>query len=86
MTADTKHGGTRHSVFPCTERGHFSHELVILPLPDNHIPGTRPDGGDAKIDEPEASGKRPTPAPTAPVKGICRRVGLGHHHVAARAL
>jgi uncharacterized cupredoxin-like copper-binding protein len=43
--------------FLVTNAGTISHELVILPLPDNQIPGTRPIGGDAKIDESGSLGE-----------------------------
>jgi uncharacterized cupredoxin-like copper-binding protein len=37
--------------FLVTNSGSTSHEMVILPLPDSQIVGTRPIGGDAEIDE-----------------------------------
>ncbi|MDQ6754346.1 MAG: plastocyanin/azurin family copper-binding protein [Actinomycetota bacterium] len=43
--------------FLVTNAGNISHELVILPLPADQIPGTRPIGGDAKIDEAGSLGE-----------------------------
>ena len=43
--------------FLVTNAGSVRHELVILPLPDNQIPGTRPIGGDAKIEETASLGE-----------------------------
>lgn len=43
--------------FLVTNAGTLSHELVILPLPESQIPGTRPIGSDAKIDEAGSLGE-----------------------------
>ncbi|MET3923451.1 sulfocyanin-like copper-binding protein [Arthrobacter sp. UYEF20] len=43
--------------FLVTNIGTISHELVILPLPENQIPGTCQIGGDAKIDEAGSLGE-----------------------------
>lgn len=43
--------------FLVTNGGSISHELVILPLPGNQTVGTRPVGGDAKIDEAGSLGE-----------------------------
>jgi uncharacterized cupredoxin-like copper-binding protein len=43
--------------FLATNFGSRSHELVILPLPDSQIVGTRPIGGDGKIDEAGSLGE-----------------------------
>ncbi|MET4095073.1 sulfocyanin-like copper-binding protein [Arthrobacter sp. UYCu712] len=43
--------------FLVTNGGTISHELVVLPLPEGQIPGTRPIGGDAKIDEAGSLGE-----------------------------
>ncbi|MEY9776334.1 sulfocyanin-like copper-binding protein [Arthrobacter sp. MW3 TE3886] len=51
MTADRSAVGHGTVSFLVTNGGTISHELVILPLPENQIAGTRPIGGDAKIDE-----------------------------------
>jgi uncharacterized cupredoxin-like copper-binding protein len=37
--------------FLVTNVGSVSHEMLILPLPDSQIGGTRPIGGDGRIDE-----------------------------------
>lgn len=51
MTADRSTMAHGTVSFLVTKAGNISHELVILPLPADQIPGTRPIGGDAKIDE-----------------------------------
>lgn len=43
--------------FLAINEGTISHELVILPLPGDQIPGTRPFGGDARIDEAGSFGE-----------------------------
>lgn len=43
--------------FLVTNGGTVSHELVVLPLPDNQIPGTRQLGGDGTIDESGSLGE-----------------------------
>ena len=40
-----------------TNAGSVNHELVVLPLPDNQIPGTRPIRGDARIEEAGSLGE-----------------------------
>jgi uncharacterized cupredoxin-like copper-binding protein len=57
MTADRSTVAHGTVSFLVTNGGTISHELVILPLPDNQIPGTRPLGGDAKIDESGSLGE-----------------------------
>ncbi|QCB97461.1 hypothetical protein E5206_11485 [Arthrobacter sp. PAMC25564] len=57
MTADRSTVAHGTVSFLVTNGGTISHELVILPLPDNQIPGTRPIGGDAKIDETGSLGE-----------------------------
>lgn len=37
--------------------GSITHEMVVLPLPESQIVGTRPVGGDAKIDEAGSLGE-----------------------------
>ena len=37
--------------FLVTNRGSITHEMVVLPLPESQLVGTRPIGGDAKIEE-----------------------------------
>lgn len=57
MTADRStvpHGTVS---FLATNGGSINHELVILPLPGDQIPGTRPFGGDARIDEAGSLGE-----------------------------
>jgi uncharacterized cupredoxin-like copper-binding protein len=43
--------------FLVTNGGSITHELVVLPLPESQIVGTRPIGGDAKIDEAGSLGE-----------------------------
>ncbi|MHB1171993.1 MAG: sulfocyanin-like copper-binding protein [Lacisediminihabitans sp.] len=43
--------------FLATNGGSISHELVILPLPDSQIAGTRPIAGDGRIDEAASLGE-----------------------------
>ena len=43
--------------FLVTNGGSINHEMVILPLPDNQTVGTRPSGGDAKVDEAGSLGE-----------------------------
>jgi uncharacterized cupredoxin-like copper-binding protein len=43
--------------FVATNLGSINHELVILPLPGNQIVGTRPQGGDGKVDETTSLGE-----------------------------
>jgi uncharacterized cupredoxin-like copper-binding protein len=43
--------------FLVTNSGSINHEMVILPLPDAQIAGTRPTGGDAKVDEKGSLGE-----------------------------
>lgn len=51
MTADQSTVAHGPVSFLVTNAGTISHELVILPLPESQIPGTRPIGSDAKIHE-----------------------------------
>ncbi len=43
--------------FLVTNGGSINHEMVILPLPESQTVGTRPIGGDAKIDEAGSLGE-----------------------------
>lgn len=43
--------------FLATNGGTINHELVILPLPSDQIAGTRPVGGDARVDEAGSLGE-----------------------------
>lgn len=43
--------------FLVTNGGNISHELVVLPLPADQVAGTRPIGGDARIDEAGSVGE-----------------------------
>lgn len=43
--------------FLVTNSGSIIHEMVILPLPDSQIVGTRPMGGDGRIDEAGSLGE-----------------------------
>lgn len=57
LTAD--HGTVGHGPvsFLVTNAGSISHEMVILPLPENQVPGTRPVGADGTIDESGSVGE-----------------------------
>jgi uncharacterized cupredoxin-like copper-binding protein len=57
MTADRSTVAHGTVSFLVRNAGSVNHELVVLPLPDNHIPGTRPTGGDAKIEEAGSLGE-----------------------------
>jgi uncharacterized cupredoxin-like copper-binding protein len=43
--------------FLVTNAGSVNHEMVILPLTDSQVVGTRPFGGDAKVDEAGSLGE-----------------------------
>ncbi|ALE92773.1 hypothetical protein AOC05_11445 [Arthrobacter alpinus] len=43
--------------FLVTSRGSITHEMVVLPLPEPQIVGTRPIGGDGKLDETGSLGE-----------------------------
>lgn len=43
--------------FPVINAGSISHEMVILPVPENQVPGTRPVGPDGTIDESGSVGE-----------------------------
>ncbi|SDP64873.1 Uncharacterized copper-binding protein, cupredoxin-like subfamily [Arthrobacter sp. ok909] len=57
MTADRSTVSHGTVSFLVANAGTISHELVILPLPENQIPGTRQIGADAKIDEAGSLGE-----------------------------
>lgn len=57
MTADRSTVAHGPVSFLVTNGGSVSHELVILPLPADQIAGTRPIGGDARIDEAGSLGE-----------------------------
>jgi uncharacterized cupredoxin-like copper-binding protein len=59
MRLNTDHATVAHGTvsFLATNGGSISHELVILPLPDSQIVGTRPIGGDGRIDEAGSLGE-----------------------------
>ncbi|HEY8701251.1 MAG TPA: sulfocyanin-like copper-binding protein [Arthrobacter sp.] len=70
MTADRStvvHGKVS---FLATNAGSLSHELVILPLPDDQIAGTRPVGADARIDEAGSLGEASNTCAEGPGQGI----------------
>jgi uncharacterized cupredoxin-like copper-binding protein len=43
--------------FLASNGGSVDHELVVLPLPESQIVGTRPSGGDGRIDESASVGE-----------------------------
>lgn len=57
LTADR--GTVAHGTvsFLVTNAGSISHEMVVLPLPENQVPGTRPVGADGTIDESGSVGE-----------------------------
>jgi uncharacterized cupredoxin-like copper-binding protein len=57
MTADRTTAASGTVSFLVTNVGTLSHELLILPLPGNQIPGARLIGGDGKIDESGSLGE-----------------------------
>lgn len=57
MTADRSTVVRGTVSFLANNAGSISHELAILPLPDDQIAGTRPIGADAKIDEAGSLGE-----------------------------
>lgn len=63
MTADRSTVAHGTVSFLVTNADTISHELVILPLPENQIPGTRQIGGDAKIDEAGSLGEASNTCP-----------------------
>jgi uncharacterized cupredoxin-like copper-binding protein len=70
MTADRSTVAHGTVSFLVTNAGTISHELVILPLPDSQIPGTRPIGADAKIDEAFSLGEASNTCAEGPGQGI----------------
>ena len=57
LTADASAVAHGTVSFVATNLGSINHELVILPLPDNQIVGTRPQSGDGKVDETASIGE-----------------------------
>jgi uncharacterized cupredoxin-like copper-binding protein len=56
--------------FVAYNAGSVAHELVILPLPGEQIVGTRPIGGDAKVDETGSLGEASASCATGSGEGI----------------
>jgi uncharacterized cupredoxin-like copper-binding protein len=56
--------------FVVTNLGSINHELVILPLPDNQIVGTRPLRDDSTVDESASTGEASTTCGTGTGDGI----------------
>lgn len=59
--------------FLVTNAGRYTHEMVILPLPGTQIAGTRPIGGDAKIDEAGSLGEASATCAEGAGQGILPR-------------
>jgi uncharacterized cupredoxin-like copper-binding protein len=59
MGLRTDQASVRHGTvsFLVTNAGNVNHEMVILPLADSQVVGTRPFGGDAKVDEAGSLGE-----------------------------
>lgn len=53
-----------------TNGGNISHELVVLPLPADQVVGTRPIGGDGRIDEAGSVGEASTTCAQGAGQGI----------------
>jgi len=56
--------------FRVTNAGAVNHEMIILPLPGSQVVGTRPFGGDAKIDEEGSLGEASNSGGEGAGKGI----------------
>ena len=59
--------------FLVTNAGRYTHEMVILPLPGTQIAGTRPVGGDGKIDEAGSLGEASATCAEGTGQGILPR-------------
>ncbi|MCU6479564.1 hypothetical protein [Arthrobacter sp. A2-55] len=73
LTADhatVTHGSVR---FLVTNVGRYTHEMVILPLPGEQMTGTRPIGGDGKIDEAGSLGEASATCAEGAGQGILPR-------------
>jgi len=59
MRLNADHATAAHGIisFLVTNSGSISHELIILPLPDSQVVGTRTIGDDARIDEAGSLGE-----------------------------
>ncbi len=57
LTADRTTVPAGKVSFLVTNEGSISHEMVVLPLPADQVVGTRPVGGDARIDEAGSVGE-----------------------------
>lgn len=70
LTAD--HATAPHGTvsFLATNHGSVNHEMVLLPLPDRQIAGTRPIGGDATIDETGSLAEASTTCGAGPGQGV----------------
>ena len=60
MRLSADHATVQHGTvsFLVTNGGSITHEMVVLPLPGSQVVGTRPIGGDAKIDETGSRGEK----------------------------
>lgn len=59
--------------FLVTNAGRYTHEMVILPLPGTQLAGTRPVGGDGKIDEAGSLGEASATCAEGTGQGILPR-------------
>ena len=57
LSADRTTVGHGAVSFLAVNGGNVNHELVVLPLPETQIVGTRPIAGDARIDEGDSLGE-----------------------------
>ncbi|SDP84811.1 Uncharacterized copper-binding protein, cupredoxin-like subfamily [Arthrobacter sp. ok909] len=57
LTADRATVPHGYVTFLVTNAGRYTHEMVILPLPGTQLAGTRPVGGDGRIDEAGSLGE-----------------------------
>ena len=56
--------------FLVTNRGSTTHEALVLPLPGSQLAGTRPTGGDAKVDEAGSLAEASLTCGAGPGQGI----------------
>ncbi len=70
LTAD--HATVNHGLmgFLVTNAGRYTHEMVILPLAGDQIAGSRPIGGDGKVDETGSLGEASTTCAEGAGQGI----------------
>ncbi|MBT1003992.1 hypothetical protein KIH31_15490 [Paenarthrobacter sp. DKR-5] len=73
LTADRASVAHGRVSFLVTNAGRYTHEMVILPLPGTQSAGTRPVGGDGKIDEAGSLGEASATCADGAGQGILPR-------------